>query len=94
MPKFVWKHTYHNDILPFKKYSKAHQLSQDGPHLTQQQINAREMREGAGKKDEQHDNTQTKVTTFVRGSKVPRETLLKHDLILEKRKKVDDPDRV
>lgn len=28
------------------------------------------------------------MTTFVLGNKVPRETLLKHDTILEKRKKL------
>ena len=31
--------------------------------------------------------TSTKVTTFIIGSKQPRETTLKHDVLLEKRKK-------
>lgn len=41
------------------------------------------------KNDQQNEERQTttKVTTFIKGSRVPRETLLRHDQILEKRKK-------
>ena len=30
--KYVWKQTKHDEILPFKKYNKAHRLQGDGPH--------------------------------------------------------------
>ena len=48
-----------------------------------------ELRKGARGDDEKNDDklTKTKVTTFIKGSKQPRETLLKHDVIMEKRKK-------
>jgi len=51
---------------------------------------ARELRRGtADEKKEEHE-TSTKVTIFSKGKGQPRETLLKHEVLLEKRKKMID----
>ena len=52
---------------------------------------ARELRRGTAdeNKKEEHE-TMTKVTIFSKGKGQPRETLLKHDVLLEKRKKMID----
>ena len=87
-PKYVWKYTTRHNWLPFEKFNQQLKID-ESEQLSEITNAARELRKGTHDESKEHES-QTKITTFTKGKSQPKETLLKHDVLLEKRKKMID----